>query len=136
MQIENHDIKIHIDLKEHLWIPFLTQKNYLFNDFFEITSIFPYLPNCSMLSENTFWIDADGYFDVCPKITGFSRTKDIFEYISRRREFSNYLKKFACIGCMWKVVCMGCPAFYTKTKPYRDQGCLFYQQALEERNLN
>ena len=125
MQIQNHDVRIQIALKEHLWIPYLSGKQYLFKDFYDLLEKNPYLSSCSMISSNATVVTPEGYFDVCPKISGFCKTKDMKEYMERKQIFVNEIRRGACVGCEWRTVCLGCPAFYTRGSIQRDCDCFF-----------
>lgn len=128
MQLQNGDIRIHVGLKEHLWIPYLAKKQYLLKDFYELLERTPYLSSCSMISSNTTMITPEGYFDVCPKITSFDKTSDISVYMKRKYIFTETLKHDACKGCRWRTICLGCPAFYTKECTIKDRDCFLYEQ--------
>lgn len=125
-QIRNHDIRIHLSLKEHLWIPYLSQIQYLFQDFYDLLDKNPYLSSCSMIYNNATVITVDGYFDLCPKISGLCKAKNINEYMEKKEIFINNIKKKACVGCKWKTICLGCPAFYTEDQRMKDCDCFFY----------
>lgn len=122
MQVEQKDIRIHINLKEHLWIPYLASNHYLFKDFYELLERNPYLSSCSMISSNSTVVTSDGYYDLCPKISNFEKVKDINKYMEKKEQFFNKIKRNFCVGCKWKKLCLGCPAFYMGSN-YKERDC-------------
>jgi MoaA/NifB/PqqE/SkfB family radical SAM enzyme len=106
-QIENKKINISIVFKEHLWYPFLYKKGYILNETHNILSKnFPFSITCSMLSENCHIIEIDGSFGLCPKIDKINLTNHTLE------KYKKNLKEISCADCIFKKVCLGCPAFY------------------------
>ncbi len=126
MQIENKDIKIYINLKEHLWIPYLMQKNYILKDYIKLIDENPYLSSCSMISCNSTFITSDGYYDVCPKIMNFKKTKNLEEYMKEKENFLEEIVKNSCLECTWKKFCMGCLAFRTDSGNKKDCDCFLF----------
>lgn len=126
MQIENKDIRIHINLKEHLWIPYLLQKEYILKDYINLIEKNPYLSSCSMISSNSTFITSDGCYDVCPKILHFKKTKNLGEYMKEKEKFLEEIKSNSCLECTWKKFCMGCLAFHTNGSNRRDCDCFLF----------
>ena len=128
MQIENKDVKIYINLKEHLWIPYLSKKKYLFKDYYELLEKNPFLSSCSMISSNSTIITSDGYYDVCPKISGFGKIKNIYEYMKKKEIYLEEVKNRACLGCEVRKLCLGCLAFHTDSDIRKDCDCFYYHK--------
>lgn len=126
MQIENNDIRIFINLKEHLWIPYLAKKEYLLADFYKLVDDTPYLSSCSMLSMNSTFITSDGYYDVCPKIPNFGKEKNFDDYMEKKNKFLNKVKDTSCIGCSYRKMCLGCLAFHMPFKYQKDCDCFLF----------
>ena len=124
MQIRNNDIRINLYLKEHLWIPYLLERNYIFKDFFQMVEEKPYLLSCSMISCDSVFVTSDGCFDVCPKVINFNKTQNYNEYVERKKEYLDEIKRYYCQGCKWKKFCLGCLAF----RDGKDHECIFYSE--------
>lgn len=122
MQIKRKDIKIYVNLKEHLWIAYLANKRYLFKEFYELTESYPYVSCCSMMGCDTTFITSDGYYDICPKISGFVKTKVYNQYREAKIKYLNRIIDTSCQLCLWNKICLGCPAFHIDGK---DCDCFF-----------
>ena len=130
MQIENHDIRIHINLKEHLWIPYLLKKGHILKECYDLIDGNPYLSSCSILSNKSMVITCDGYYDICPKMQNFNRTKKIDDYMEKKNEFISEIIEHSCNECIWKKYCLGCPAFHTDCGVVKDCDCFLFEKRL------
>lgn len=117
-QIENKKITISIVFKEHLWYPFLYKKGYILNETHNILlKNFPFSITCSMLSKNCHIIEINGNIGLCPKIEKIDLTNHILE------KYQKNLKTTSCIDCIFRKICLGCPAFYNNNL---DFACFLY----------
>ena len=116
MQIRANDIRVYVNLKEHLWIAYLAEEDYLFKEFFDLIDANPYLSSCSMISCDATFITPDGSYDVCPKISNFEQVKDYIQYKEAKQKFLDSFMETSCELCIWKKACMGCLAFHVDGK--------------------
>ena len=131
MQIEKKDIKIYINLKEHLWIPYLLQRKFILKEYINLIEENPYLSSCSMISSNSTFITSDGYYSVCPKIMNFKKTKNLENYMKEKEKFLENIINNSCLECTWKRFCLGCLAFHTNTGDRKDCDCFLFDYKIK-----
>lgn len=127
MQILKKQIKIHINLKEHLWYPYLHKNGFIFDEIHEKISKAKYGISCSLLSSNSTFLKSDGKFILCPKIPCKKDIYDLEVFNEYKSKFLKNILRKNCNGCFYKTVCLGCIAFSKQNNLNNiDFGCFLY----------
>ncbi|MEI6856344.1 radical SAM protein [Psychrilyobacter sp.] len=124
-QLEQKKININIVFKEHLWYPYLYNKKYILESEHIKQLKTPFSLCCSVLSMNTHIIECDGKIYPCAKIKGV----EFKNFYKELKEYQDSLKNNSCFNCVFKNVCLGCPAFHKKNPNglVIDNACFLYK---------
>lgn len=128
LQLKENKLLINIIFKEHMWYPYLYKKGLILDEVHNTIIDNPFSIVCSVISSNSHIIESDGFIKFCPKLPKENPTK-FLEVASKEQIFlQEKIKKISCIGCFFKNVCLGCPAFHIKKQDnlFIDKGCFLY----------
>lgn len=128
LQLKENKLLINIIFKEHLWYPYLYKKGLILDEVHDTILNNPFSIVCSAISSNSHIIESDGTIRFCPKLLNVYPTKNLEIASKEQLIFQEKIKKTSCIGCFFKNVCTGCPAFHIKNQHniYIDRGCFLY----------
>lgn len=128
LQLNENKLKINIIFKEHLWYPYLYKKGFILSELHSTISNNLYSIVCSAISSNSHIIESGGAIKFCPKLPESIISRNLDVTSKEQLLLQKKIKKESCVGCFFKNVCLGCPAFHImdKNNIFKDKGCYLY----------